>query len=120
MDELRHRVNEECIANGHPPVHKISSSTYHTPAVTDDLDMTYDPTHPQKWRICQSYAALNRVTHVFPMPQGDIRTKQRRLSGHQWIHGFDFASGFYAVTIPKKYQPYLAYYVEGKGFHTQK
>ena len=54
------------------------------------------------------------------MPQGDICTKQRRLSGHRWIHGFDFASGFYAVTIPQKYRPYLAYYVEGKGFHTQK
>jgi len=54
------------------------------------------------------------------MPQGDIRTKQRRLSGHRWIHGFDFASGFYAVTIPERYRPYLAYYVEGRGFHMQK
>jgi len=54
------------------------------------------------------------------MPQGDICTKQRRLSGHRWIHGFNFASGFYAVTIPEEYRPYLAYYVEGRGFHTQK
>jgi hypothetical protein len=119
-DELRHRVNEECIANGHSPVHNVSGSTYHTPAPTDDQDITYDPTQPQKWRICQNYAALNKVTHVFPMPQGDIRTKQRRLSGHRWIHGFDFASGFYAVAIPEKYRPYLAYYVEGKGFYTPK
>jgi len=36
------------------------------------------------------------------------------------VHGFDFASGFYAVTIPEKLQPYLAYYIEGRGFHTQK
>jgi hypothetical protein len=119
-DELRHRVNEECIANGHPPMHNVSSSTYHTPAPTDDQDIMFDPTQPQKWRICQNYAALNKVTHVFPMPQGDIRTKQRRLSGHRWIHGFDFASGFYAVAIPEKYRPYLAYYVEGKGFFTPK
>ena len=54
------------------------------------------------------------------MPQGDIRTKQRRLSGHRWVHGFDFASGFYAVTIPETSRPYLAYYVEGRGFFTQK
>src|ERR1700736_2501688 len=69
MDELRHRVNEECIANGHPPAHKIDGSTYHTPAATGELDMTYDPTQPQKWCICQNYTALNRVTHIFPMPQ---------------------------------------------------
>jgi len=61
----------------------------------------------------QGYA---RVSYA----QGDIRTKQRRLSGHRWIHGFDFASGFYAVAIPEKYRPYLAYYVEGKGFYTPK
>jgi len=120
LNELRHRVNEECIASGSPPVHDVDSSTYHIPAPAENPDMTYDPTQPQKWRICQNYAALNRVTQVFPMPQGDIRTKQRRLSGHRWIHGFDFASGFYAITIPEKYRPYLAYYVEGRGFHTQK
>jgi hypothetical protein len=54
------------------------------------------------------------------MPQGDIRTKQQQLSGHCWVHGFDFASGFYAVTIPEEYRPYLAFYVEGRGFQTQK
>ena len=91
-----------------------------TPTPTNSPDMTYDPTQAQKWCICQNYGTLNRVTHVFPMPQGDIRTKQRRLSGHRWIHGFDFASGFYAVTIPEELRPYLAYYVEGRGFHTQK
>jgi len=120
LNELRHRVNEECIANGSPPVHHVDGSTYHIPAPAEDPDMTYDPTQPQKWCICQNYAALNRVTQVFPMPQGDIRTKQRRLSGHRWIHRFDFASGFYAVTIPERYRPYLAYYVEGRGFHMQK
>jgi hypothetical protein len=46
--------------------------------------------------------------------------KQRKLSGHWWVHGFDFASGFYAVTIPKGIHPYLTYYVEGRGFWTNK
>jgi len=82
--------------------------------------MTYDPTQPQKWRICQNYGALNKVTQVFPMPQGDIRTKQRQLSGHRWVHGFDFASGFYAVSIPAESRPFLAYYVKGRGFFTHK
>jgi hypothetical protein len=81
-DELRHRVNEECIASGYPPVHNISGSTYQNLTPIDDQNTVYDPTQPQKWRICQNYAALNRVTHIFPMPQGDIRTKQCRLSSH--------------------------------------
>jgi hypothetical protein len=46
------------------------------------------------------------------MPQGDIRAKQR-LSGHKYISVFDFASGFYAVKIPKESQPYTAFYIEG-------
>jgi len=82
LNELCHQVNEECIDNGFPLVHDIDSSTYHIPAPAENANMTYDPTQPQKWRICQNYVALNQVTQVFPMPQGDIRTKQRRLSGH--------------------------------------
>lgn len=54
------------------------------------------------------------------MPQGDICTKHHQLSGHQWVHGFDFASGFYAVSIPTESRPYLAYYVEGRGFFAPK
>jgi len=50
------------------------------------------------------------------MPQGDIRAKQQRLSGHKYISVFDFASGFYAVEIPKESQPYTAFYVEGRGY----
>jgi hypothetical protein len=75
---------------------------------------------PQQWCICQNYNAINKVTKVFPTLQGDIWTKQHRLSGHRWIHGFDFASGFYAVTIPKSSLPYLGYYVEGRGFFPNK
>ena len=118
--ELKHRVNEQCITHGLPPVHNIEAPVIRTTTPPKDTETTYNSMQPQKWHICQNYGALNRVTHVFPMPQGDIRTKQRRLSGHRWVHGFDFASGFYAVTIPKESRPYLAYYVEGKGFHTQK
>jgi len=115
LHELQHRVSEECIVNGLPPVHSVDApnSISPKPPQTETAKMAYDPTQPQKWRICQNYGALNRVTQVFPMPQGDIRTKQRRLSGHRWVHGFDFASGFYAITIPKECRPYLAFYVEG-------
>ena len=49
------------------------------------------------------------------MPQGDIRAKQQRLSGHRWVSGFDFASGFYAVSVDPESRPYTAFYVEGRG-----
>jgi len=93
LPELQHKVNNECIAHGLPPAHTLDTLGPTTLTAPEE-------DHPQKWRICQNYNALNKVTKVFPLPQGDIRTKQRRLSGHRWIHGFDFASGFYAVSIP--------------------
>ena len=105
---------------GFPPAHNVETPVTHTITPKNNTEMVYNPTQAQKWCICQNYRVLNRVTHVFPMPQGDIHTKQQHLSGHRWVHGFDFMSGFYAVTIPKETHPYLAYYVKGKGFHTQK
>jgi len=114
LEELRARVDEECVAHGMPavynPDHKASTTK---PTVVEPLT-------PQKWRLCQNYAALNKVTEVFPMPQGDLRAKQLRLSGHRWVHGFDFASGFYAVAIPEECRPYLAFYIEGRGYLTPK
>jgi hypothetical protein len=115
LDELHHRVNEECISHGLPPVHDVEAPKTPTVTPVKDSAMAYNLTQPQKWHICQNYGALNKVTHVFPMPQGDIRTKQRQLSGHRWVHGFDFASGFYAVSIPDESRPYLAYYIEEEG-----
>jgi len=102
-DELWHRVNKECIIHGLPLSHKTDGLVFKTLTPIQNPDMKYNPMQAQKWYICQNYGALNRVTRVFPMPQGDVCTKQCRLSGHQWVHGFDFASGFYAITIPKHY-----------------
>ena len=82
FDKLRHRVNEECISHGLPPAHNVEPPVTHMPTLSNDMEMAYDPTQPQKWWIFQNYGALNRVTHVFPMLQGDICTKQRRLSRH--------------------------------------
>jgi hypothetical protein len=113
LDELWHRLNEECLAHGIPPPHKVETMMSTPPLVLGKEQ-------PQKWCICQNYNALNKVTKVFPLPQGDIWTKQHRLSGHCWMHRFDFASGFYAVTIPESSCPYLAYYVEGHVFFTNK
>ena len=69
-----------------------------------------------KWRICQSFSQINKVTKIAPMPQGDIRAKQQKLSGHRWVSGFDFAAGFYAVTVDPELCPYTAFYVKGRGY----
>jgi hypothetical protein len=73
-----------------------------------------------KWRICQNFSQINKITKIAPMPQGDIRSKQQRLSGHRWVSGFDFAAGFYAVLVDEDSRPYTAFYVEGRGYFRYK
>jgi transposase InsO family protein len=108
LGELQHRVNDECIAHGIEPKFDLPPRTTPTP----DDDDSEDP----KWRICQNFAQINKITKVAPMPQGDIRAKQQRLSGHRWVSGFDFAAGFYAVLVDPESRPYTAFYVEGRGY----
>jgi hypothetical protein len=54
------------------------------------------------------------------MPLGDIQAKQQCLSGHQWVNIFDFAAGFYACKIGPEDQPYVCFYVEGRGYFCYK
>ena len=108
LGELQHRVNDECIAHGMEPRFDLPPRT--TPTPIDDT------AEEPKWRICQNFSQVNKVTKVAPMPQGDIRAKQQRLSGHRWVSGFDFAAGFYAVLLDPESRPYTAFYVEGRGY----
>ena len=50
------------------------------------------------------------------MLQGDIRAKQQRLAGHEYMCVIDLAAGFYAIEVNKKSQLYLCIYMEGRGF----
>ena len=112
LEELQHRVNDQCIANGMSPRFDLPPRTTLTPD---------DTVHDEpKWRICQNFSQINKITKVAPMPQGDIRAKQQRLSGHRWVSGFDFAAGFYAVTVDPESRPYTAFYIEGRGYHWYK
>jgi hypothetical protein len=110
LNTLQHRVNDECIATGFPPPFQELP-----PVENTDPDAETHPTQT-KWRVCQDFAELNKVTKVPPMPQGDIRQKQQNLSGHRWITVFDFANGFYACEIKPEDQPYICFYVEGRGY----
>jgi hypothetical protein len=108
LGELQHRVNDQCTASGMETKFDLPPRT--TPTLDDTL-----PEEP-KWRICQNFSQINKITKVAPMPQGDIRAKQQRLSGHRWVSGFDFAAGFYAVLVDPESRPYTAFYVEGRGY----
>ena len=107
LDELRYRVNEECVAAGLEPAFETGTK----PTRTKEQKSS-----DQKWRICMNYGEINKHTVIAPMPQGDIRLKQQNVSGHRWVCTFDFASGFYAVTIDPESRPYTCFYVEGRGY----
>ena len=113
LEELQHRVNNECITHGIAPKFDLPPRTAPTP---DDGDSQGEP----KWRICQNFSQINKLTQVAPMPQGDIRAKQQRLSGHRWVSGFDFAAGFYALSVATESRPYTCFYVEGRGYFRYK
>lgn len=108
-DELKARVNEECLQEGIHPFHDVPASLR-----TDTTDPTLNS--EQSWRITIAFNEVNNVTKVAPMPQGDICAKQQQLSGHRWLSVFDFASGFYACTVAEESRPYTCFYVEGRGF----
>ena len=74
----------------------------------------------KKWRMCQDFREINKVTEITPAPQGDIQAKQLRLLGHRYMHVFDFAAGFYGIEIHPKSQPYIMFYIEGRGYFAYK
>jgi hypothetical protein len=50
------------------------------------------------------------------MLQGDIQGKQQHLSGHRYVHIFDFAAGFYVISIDEESQLYVTFFIEEKGY----
>lgn len=110
LQELQYRVEEQCRAAGLPP----SPEPIPIPPQRSEAAQK-TPSEP-KWRICQNFGQVNKVTEIAPMPQGNIRAKQLNLSGRRWVSVVDFASGFYAVTVAEESRPYTAFYVEGRGY----
>ena len=108
LDELKHKVNDECIKHELP-------AAFDLPPRPAPAENTTTFTSPKKWRLCQDFGEINKVTPIAPVPQGDIRAKQLRLSGHRYVHIFDFAAGFYGIAIHPDSQPYITFYLEGRG-----
>jgi hypothetical protein len=43
--------------------------------------------------------------------------KQEFAAGHRWASVIDFAAGYYAVPLDNESVPYVAFYVEGRGYY---
>jgi hypothetical protein len=64
MDELKHLLNDQCVEHGMASIPDLPPRP--APVATDDT------TSGTKWRICQDFGEINKVTPIAPMPQGDI------------------------------------------------
>lgn len=76
LEELQHKVNDECIAAGLEPYFNLPPKAAETQSAS-----TKTTSKPPKWRICKNFGELNKVTEIAPMLQGDIRMKQLNISG---------------------------------------
>ena len=112
IEELKYKVNKQCLDQGLPNEFDLPPM----PEPNLDHALAAKRSTPIKWRMCQDFGGINKVTEVAPVPQGDIRAKQLRLSGHRYVHTFDFAAGFYGITVHPDSQPYITFYVEGRGY----
>ena len=70
-----------------------------------------------KWRLCHVFTALNKATQVPPFPQGELKAKQEFAAGHRWASIINFSAGYYAVPLDDESVPYVAFYVEGRGYY---
>ena len=113
IDKLKHHINNQCLRYGLP-------GEFDMPPCPEQRELPDMQNKPKKWHMCQDFNGINKVTEVAPMPQGNIRAKQLRLSGHRYIHVFDFAAGFYGVAVHPDSQPYITFYVEGRGYFPYK
>ena len=109
LEELQQQIEAECVKTGLKPYFNIPQNE-NTPSAPEPCPKE------QKWQICQNFSEINCMTEIVAMPQGDIQLKQQKLSGHHFVSVFDFASGFYAVKIHEESHPYIAFYVEGRGY----
>src|SRR6202040_1034869 len=70
-----------------------------------------------KWCVCHAFTALNKATQIPSFPQGDLKAKQEFAAGHRWASVIDFSAGYYAVPLDDESVPYVAFYVEGRGYY---
>ena len=87
--------------------------TKDTAPVEEDYSVKADQRRVQ-WRITAAFQALNHVTQVSPLPQGDLPWKQQRMAGKHWTSIIDFTARFYAVMLYEDSIMYTAFHIEGR------
>ena len=117
--EVLRQVNRECEKNGLPPFWEqiADDSEPNHDAILEAAEDEKPSTPKTKWRVCHAFNALNKATQVPPFPAGDLRAKQEFAAGHRWASVIDFAAGYYAVPLDDESVPYVAFYVEGRGYY---
>jgi len=117
--EVLRQVNRECEKNGLPPFWEQipAGDESNQEAVLEAAEDEKPNTPKTKWRVCHAFNALNKATQVPPFPAGDLRAKQEFAAGHRWASVIDFAAGYYAVPLDDESVPYVAFYVEGRGYY---
>jgi hypothetical protein len=65
LEELQQRINAECMKAGLEP-------HFDLPVKEQELNVPEPSPKEQKWRVCQNFTEVNRVTKIAAMPQGDI------------------------------------------------
>ena len=117
--EVMRQVNRECEKNGLPPFwEQVPDDHDASKEATVETAEDEKPGAPKtKWHVCHAFNTLNRVTQVPPFPAGDLRAKQEFAAGHRWASVIDFAAGYYAIPLDDESVPYVAFYVEGRGYY---
>ena len=62
LDELQHKVNDECVKYGLPAAFDLPPR----PPPSDDASTAIPP---KKWRLCQDFGEINKVTTIAPYPK---------------------------------------------------
>ena len=113
------KVNVECIKHGLPPYWEEVRELGETDeAMLDAVERDERGVETKtKWRVCHAFTALNKATQIPAFPQGNLQAKQQFAAGHRWASVIDFAAGYYAVPLDDESVPYVAFYVEGRGYY---
>lgn len=116
--EVLREVNAECIRNGLPPFwEEVILPGETNEALLEAVEGKAPHETKTKWRVCHAFNALNKATQVPPFPVGDLKRKHEFAAGHRWASVIDFAAGYYAVPLDDDSVPYVAFYVEGRGYY---
>lgn len=70
------------------------------------------------YRLVHDYRPLNKAIRSVNYVPGDLHAMMARHSGRRWLNVLDQMGAFYAFPVSEACQPYLAFYLEGRGFFT--